>query len=1091
LRAFRNITAPVSVKNGAVWINALTALLVASLAANVFATRLMAQASSKPGLTADFQREVRPILSDNCFRCHGPDKNTRMVDLRLDTKEGAFRERKSGTPIVPGKPEESLVYQRITASTAARRMPPEYSHKTLNSKQIDVLRRWIQEGAMWKEHWAFITPVPRKPPGIEGRAWVRNPIDRFILARLEEEGLQPAPEADRGTLIRRLSLDLTGLPPEPQEVEAFFKDSSPEAYESLVDRLLASPHYGEHRARYWLDAARYADTHGLHDDNYREMWPYRDWVIQAFNRNLSFDRFTVEQLAGDLLPQSTLEQKIASGFQRCNVTTSEGGAIVEEVAAMYAKDRADTTGTVWLGLTVGCATCHDHKFDPISQRDYYSLTAFFRNLAEYPLDGNVPDTPPSVIVPRAEDQERWEEVNEQRARLRQILAEAKVNRRAEFESWLKSPGRRSLFIPFEATTRVLELTVSSRVHLMRKGRQQPISLPAGVTVGEGVAAAGAALHFGKNSFVTLPNVPEIDADKPFTISTWAYLPKEKGSYVIASQFEPEPKEKPKDGRDRRRGWIVEFGNEGPSIRLAGENRAYISAAPVADYELKGENWYHLLFTYDGSREREGLAIYVNGRALNTQGTGQDLDPLRSSPRTTAPLHLGHDNNKSFADGAIAEFRLFDREVDEREAELLFLWNAISSARPKDTAQLTPGEREALDVYYLYRRDTAMRATLDHLRKVDAERRAIARRAATTLVMHERPDAKPLAHVLYRGQYDQLRDEVEPNVPAVLPPMSESLPRNRLGLAQWLIDPSNPLTARVTVNRFWQEVFGAGIVKTSEDFGAQGEPPSHPALLDWLAVEFRESGWDVKKLFKLIVTSAVYRQSALTTEQKLKADPDNRLLSRGPRFRMDGEMVRDYALKASGLLVPAIGGPSVKPYQPSGIWEAVAMVPSNTRFYKQDHGDNLYRRSLYTFWKRSAPPASMDIFNAPTRESCTVRREHTNTPLQALVTMNDIQFFESARALAQRALMAEGGDIDRELDFMAVRLLARPLEGRERGVAKDAYQDYKNYYTSHAEEARKAISAGESGTDASQPAPELAAMTMLASQMLNLDEVLNK
>ncbi len=1072
------------------WISALSALLVVSLAADVFAVRLMAQALPKPGLTADFQREVRPILSDNCFRCHGPDKNTRMVDLRLDTKEGAFGERKNGRPIVPGKPEESLVYQRITASAAARRMPPEYSHKTLNAKQIEIINRWIREGATWKEHWAFIAPVRPEPPAME-IPWGRNPIDRFILARLEREGLQPAPEADRRTLIRRLSLDLTGLPPEPPEVEAFVNATSPDAYERLVDRLLESPHYGEHRARYWLDAARYADTHGLHDDNYREMWPYRDWVIEAFNRNLPFDRFTVEQLAGDLLPKGTLAQKVASGFLRCNVSTSEGGAIVEEVAAMYAKDRADTTGTVWLGLTVGCATCHDHKFDPISQREYYSLTAFFRNLTEYPLDGNVPDTPPSVIVPRAEDQKRWEEVTEQRASLRQILAEAKVNRRAAFESWLKPPGRRSLLMPFGATSRVLELTVSNRVKLMRKGRPQPIALPAGVTVGEGVSAAGAALHFGKKSFVTLPNVQEIDADRPFTISTWVYLPKEKGSYVIASQFEPAPKEEPKDGRDRRRGWTIEFGNEGPSIRLAGENRAYISAAPVGNYELRGENWYHLLFTYDGSREREGLAIYVNGRILNTQGTGQDLDPLRSSPRTTAPLHLGNDDKKYFEDGAIAEFRIFDREVDEREAELLSLWNTISVASAKSTAQLTGGEREALDVYYLYRRDAATRATLDRLRKVDAERRLIARRAATTLVMNERQDAKPMAHVLYRGQYDQLRDEVEPNVPAVLPSMSESVPRNRLGLAQWLIDSSNPLTARVAVNRFWQEVFGIGIVKTSEDFGSQGEAPSHPALLDWLAVEFRESGWDVKKLFKLIVTSSTYRQSAVTTEQKLKADPDNRLLSRGPRFRMDGEMVRDYALKASGLLVPAIGGPSVKPYQPSGIWEAVAMQPSNTRFYKQDHGDKLYRRSLYTFWKRSAPPASMDIFNAPTRESCTVRREHTNTPLQALVTMNDVQFFESARTLAQRALMAARGDFDRELDFMAVRLLARPLDGRERDIAKGAYSDYKNYYAVHAEDARKAISVGESEADARLPVPELAAMTMLASQLLNLDEVLNK
>src|SRR5438552_1289429 len=418
-------------------IPAVLLLLTCSISVTL---RLMAQElPPKPRPTIDFQREVRPILSDICFQCHGPDKNTRMVDLRLDNKEGAFGPRKNGTPIVPGKLEESLVYQRITAPTPARRMPPESSHKTLTANQIDTIQRWIQGGAPWKEHWAFIIPVRPEPPAVHAKEWVRNPIDQFILAKLEGAGLQPAPEADRRTLIRRLSLDLTGLPPDPAEVEEFVNDNSPEAYEKWVDRLLASPRYGEHRARYWLDAARYADTHGVHVDNYREMWPYRNWVIEAFNRNLSFDRFTIEQLAGDLLPNRSLEQLIASGFQRCNVSTNEGGSILDEVAAMYAKDRADTTGTVWLGLTVGCATCHDHKFDPISQREYYSLTAFFRNITQYPMDGNVPDTRPAAVVPRAQDQARWDELNEQRASLLKNLAEVKTSRVDAFEAWLKSP----------------------------------------------------------------------------------------------------------------------------------------------------------------------------------------------------------------------------------------------------------------------------------------------------------------------------------------------------------------------------------------------------------------------------------------------------------------------------------------------------------------------------------------------------------------------------------------------------------------------------------------------------------------------------
>ena len=1052
---------------------------------------LMAQEASPKPATVDFQRQVRPVLSDNCFQCHGPDKDTRMVDLRLDTKEGIFGQRKNGTPIVPGKPEESLLYQRITAATPARRMPPERSHKTLTPQQIEIIGRWIEEGATWKEQWAFIAPVRTEPPAVHAKEWVRNPIDAFILARLEAAGLQPTPEADPRTMIRRVSLDLTGLPPNPSEVEAFVNDKSADAYEKLVDRLLASPHYGEHRARYWLDAARYADTHGIHIDNYREMWPYRDWVIQAFNHNLPFDRFTVEQLAGDLLPNGTLDQQVATGFQRCNVTTNEGGSIPDEVAAMYAKDRADTTGTVFLGLTVGCATCHDHKFDPILQKEFYSLTAFFRNTTQHPLDGNIPDTPPALVVPRPEDQKRWDELTEQRESLRQVLSAAKTSQSAAFESWLDSPARRSIQIPYSATSRVLELSVGSRGRLLLRGQPQPVTLPAAVTVGQGMSLTGKALHFGKKAFVTLPNIPEIEADKPFTISAWVYLPKGKGSYVIASQFEPEPKQKPKDDRDRRRGWIIEAGDRGPSIKLAGKDGRYISANAGEGYELKGESWYHLAFTYDGSRDRAGLAIYVNGRLIPTQGTGEDLEPLIGSVRSASPLTLGRDKKKYFEDGAIAEFRILNREVDEQDAELLSLWNTISAARGKDSAQLTETDRAALSVYYFYQRDRATRETLAQLRKVDAERRGIARRSPITLVMQEQAGTKPVAHVLNRGQYDQPRDEVEPKVPAILPRMSDSLPRNRLGLAQWLVDPTNPLMARVTVNRFWQEVFGTGIVKTAEDFGSQGEAPSHPALLDWIAVEFRESGWDTKRFFKLMLMSATYRQSAAATEEKIKADPDNRLLSRGPRFRMDGEMVRDYALAASDLLAHAIGGPSVKPYQPKGIWEAVAMENSNTRFYTQDHGDKLYRRSLYTFWKRSAPPASMDIFNAPSRENCTVRRERTNTPLQALVTMNDPQFFEAARTLAQHALVAGRGDFDRELDFIAERLLARPLDTRERDIAQRAYRDYKSYYSAHSVDARKAVSVGESKPDASLPMPEFAAMTMLASQMLNLDEVLHK
>jgi hypothetical protein len=1029
--------------------------------------------AAPPSTTVDFQRQVRPILSDNCFLCHGPDKGTRMVDLRLDIKDGALAMRKNGAPIVPGKPDESLLVKRIFSDNPAYRMPPTFSHKTLSVEQKDTLRKWIEQGAPWKEHWSFVQPTRPTPPEVKNAALVKTPIDRFLLARLEGAGLTPNQEADRRTLIRRVTLDLTGLPPNPQEVAAFVSDHSPEAYAKLVDRLLASPRYGEHRARYWLDAARYADSQGLHIDNYREMWPYREWVINAFNRDMPFDQFTIEQLAGDLLPDATLEQKIASGFHRCNVTTNEGGSIPAEVEAMYAKDRADTTGTVWLGLTVGCATCHDHKFDPIAQKEYYSLTSFFRNTTQLALDGNIPDTPPTVIVPRQEDWKHWTDLSVERADLRQTIDKSQAEHNAPFEKWLN--GKNHSIALYSPQAVMAELKIDS----------VPGELPPGVTLGDGPPSLGKALYFKKEdqsekkdteekklaSFELLPD-GVIDADKPFALETWIYIPKEKGGFTIASQLDA-----PKGGK--RHGWYLSVNGgestvdgKAPELRMIGTNGKYLSARPSADHELKAETWYHLQFTYDGSRSRKGLSLFVNGAFIPTYGTGEDNNSLEGSIAAPTKLKLGG--------AAIAGFKLLNFHVDEVQAELLY-------AADKAAA----GDREALHKLFTYEVDPGTRKAVARLRKVDAERSSIARRGAVTFVMQERSASEPTAHVLYRGQYDQMRDEVHPGVLAVLPPMAQSLPRNRLGLAKWIVDPANPLTARVTVNRFWQELFGTGIVKTAEDFGAQGEPPSHPELLDWLAVEFLDSGWDVKKLFRLMVTSAAYRQSAVADQDKLQKDPDNRLLSRGPRYRMDAEMVRDCALAASGLLRPEVGGPSVKPYQPINIWETVAMDNSNTRFYKQDDGEKLYRRSMYTFWKRSAPPPSMDIFNAPSRETCIVRRERTNTPLQALVTMNDPQFVEAARWLAQHALKESRQDVQGQVNFMAARLMSRDLDSKEMSIVLNSYRDYLSYYDGKPADAEKLLNVGESKADVNLPKPQFAAMTMVANELMNLDEVLVK
>jgi hypothetical protein len=1004
-----------------------------------------------------------------------------MVDLRLDTREGTFTTRENGTPIVPGNLQASMVYQRITEEDLARRMPPESSHKSLTAEQKDILKRWIEQGAPWKEHWSFAPPTRPALPAVKTKTWIRNPIDQFVLAKLEATVLQPAPDADRRMLIRRVSLDLTGLPPAPEEVEAFVNDKSKNAYEKLVDQLLASNRWGEHRARYWLDAARYADTHGIHVDNYREMWPYRDWVIQAFNRNLPFDRFTIEQVAGDLLPNRTLDQQIASGFHRCNVTSNEGGLIVEEFEAIYAKDRVDTTGTVWLGLTVGCATCHDHKFDPISQKDFYSMAAFFRNTTQPTMDGNVPDTPPIVVVPKPEDRARWNQISQEESAVKDQMQQARTAPDSAFEAWLGSDARRTLNSPLEPASQLLTISVTDQLTVERGSRGSGIAIPQGVTLGEASTPGRKALYFDTTGMVELPNFDAFAIDKPFSVATWIYCPKEPDSFVVASQLDP---------ADKSRGWLIDINGRIPALRLIGDEGKSIHVAAGFAQQLKVGTWNHLVVTYDGSGEQPGIGLYLNGKSIPTQG-GDESPKLVGEIRTLAPLRLGSDGDRYFHGGAVADFRIFTRALSAEEAYLTSLWPALEAARNKQTEQLGTQERDAFHLHFLNEKDSNYRELAAKLLAFDAERRQIRERGSVTLVMQEKADSKPMAHILYRGQYDQPRDEVQPNVPSALPPMPDSYPRNRLGLAQWLVDPANPLTARVTVNRFWQEIFGTGIVKTTEDFGSQGQAPTHPELLDWLAVEFRESGWDMKKFFKLMVTSSAYRQSALATEDKLQKDPDNRLLSRGPRFRMDGEMVRDYALAASDLLVPAVGGPSVKPYQPDGIWEAVAMDGSNTRFYKRDAGNRLYRRSLYTFWKRSAPPASMDIFSAPTRESCTVRRERTNTPLQALVTMNDPQFVEAARHLAERAMLGASGSVDREFDFMATRLLARSLEQNERDIAKRAYLDYLAYYNSHSDDARKLLSVGESKTNETLAAPEFAALTMVANQMMNLDEVLNK
>ena len=1038
----------------------------------------------------DFQTEVRPLLSNACFQCHGPDPGTRIADLRLDLKDGAFGARKNGAPVVPGDADASLIYQRITHQDAAKRMPPEYSHKKLEPAEIDTLRAWIDQGAEWTGHWSFDPPVRSELPQTANTTWATTPIDSFILARVESAGLSPAAEADRRTLARRAALDITGLPPVPSDLQAFLDDQKSGAYERYIDRLFGLPSYGEHRARYWLDAARYADTHGIHIDNYREMWPYRDWVINAYNANMPFDQFTIEQIAGDLLPNPTLDQLVGSGFHRCNATTNEGGVIPEEFEVIYAKDRADTTGTVFLGLTVGCATCHDHKFDPIKQKDFYAMTAFFRNTTQYVMDGNVSDPPPIMIVPQLDDRSQNAKLIKKIRSAEATLATAKTAANKKFDAWISKQRYQSVATPIEPSSEMLYATAT---HVAHGGQQQAIELPPDVKVGEGPATNVPAFLFGEEGVVELPS-SGIARGKPFSIATWVYHPERDGAFIVASQTDP---------KDKMRGWSITIGDRQIRFGLKGisdDKSSSINLGPNNQRRLTTGAWVHITVTYDGSAEQAGLRFYVDGAELPVQGeeyfTKLEGEVLNDWPISLGRGYISGDDEGSyksryFAGGGIADFRIFNRALTVEEAKVVANWSLLDRARSTQPDELSAEQQEILRLRYLNLDDSKYKKLVS--RKLETERkvREIRRRGSVTHVMQEAAGATPEAHILFRGMYDQRLDVVTADTPGFLPAMSDKFSKNRLGLANWIVDESNPLTARVAVNRYWQEIFGTGLVRTSDDFGAQGEPPSHPELLDWLAVDFRDSGWDVKRLLKNMLMSSTYRQAAVATEDKKEKDPDNRLLSHGPRFRMDGETIRDLALATSGLLVPKIGGPSVKPYQPDGVWSSVAMPSSNTKKYERDTGEKLYRRSLYTFWKRAAPPASMQIFNAPTREHSVVQRERTNTPLQALVTMNDIQFVEASRHLAQTAMKLGGDDFNTRLSFMTTRLLSRDFDESEVGVARRSFEKFLRHYSANEADAQKLLTAGESTPDSALPTAESAAYTMLANQIVNLDEVLNK
>ena len=1034
-----------------------------------------------------YNRDILPILADNCFACHGADSAAREADLRLDQREAAI----DMGALVPGEVEESELWIRISSDDPDLMMPPPDSQKQMTDNQIETLKRWIGEGAEYQSHWSFIPPQASPPPAVKNQNWPKNAIDRFVLAKLEQQGLEPARPADSRTLFRRLHLDVTGLPPEPAEVDAFANDFHQDPEGSLsawIDRLMSRPRWGEHRARYWLDAARYGDTHGLHFDNYREMWPYRDWVIRAFNANQPFDQFTVEQLAGDLLADPTDEQLIATGLQRCNITTNEGGTIDEENLANYAVDRVQTFGWIYLGLTTNCAQCHDHKFDPFTMKDFYSLAAYFRNTTQQAKDGNAKDgRGPVLTVPSEADRARWRALPDEIAAATTRRDEQKERARDESQRWAAtvSLGTLDEVLPTDELVVYVPMNEGEGNVCLAEvpGQSTPLPLKATGTIQwtQDGDRPPAPIISGDSTF-ELGALGDFEKEQSFSFGAWVKTANGKASANILARM---------DQGLFYRGWDLWQSGDRFSVHLVDVWPSNAIKVTTSAAVVTPGQWQHVFATYDGSGNPSGIKIYIDGRQ---QELKIDKNTLKknASLRTQTALRIGQRSSGGvFEGGAIQEVRVYARELDPAEVQVV-AGNAILHMIIETKAeQRTPEQQAAIYDYYLATQDRKFAELSSAVTDLKAEREAIRARSPVTHIQRERNDSPAMAHMLIRGQYDRKGEQVTAATPAALHPVSADAPGNRLGLADWVIDPANPLTARVTVNRFWQEVFGQGIVATPEDFGVMGAPPSHPELLDWLAVDFRESDWDVKRFFKMLFMSATYRQAATVTPEKIRLDRDNVLLSRGPRFRMDAEMIRDYALAASGLLSSKMYGPGVKPYQPDGIWDIVGLPGGNTRDYVASRGEDLYRRTVYSFWKRMAPPPNLEAFNAPSREFCTVRRERTNTPLQALVTLNDPQFVEAARHLATGALRSAGDDRQKTINHIARRTLGRSMSDQEQSILWADQQAFLAYYQDNPDDAKALIVVGQSKPDDSLDPSVLAAWTMVCNQVMNLDEALNK
>ena len=1072
----------------------------------------------------DFNRDIRPILSDTCFKCHGPDEKERMANLRLDDTEGLFTDRGGYRIIVPGNAEQSKLYQKISSKDEAMLMPPTYSGRSLTPKQIELFKTWIDQGAKWDMLWSFVPPKRPPVPEVKGKDWPRNPIDNFVLARLESEGLPHSPEADKATLLRRVYFDLTGLPPTPTEINAFVADKSPHAYENRVDQLLASPHYGERMAMRWLDLARYSDSHGYHIDSLRDMWAWRDWVIKSFNQNMPYDEFTVDQIAGDLLPNATLDQKIASGFNRNHMITLEGGAIPAEYHVEYLVDRVSTTSTAFLGLTMGCARCHDHKFDPITQKDFYRFLAFFNTVPERGLDGFEGNAVPVLPMPSHEQQQRLETLKTQIASTLGALPEKDLL--AQRNEWQKTalaslpePTREGLtaYYPFDG-----DLADASGFHHDAKAVRGEVVFDDGAIAKDGNFSPETQVSFGNNG--------DFDRNKPFSIGLWAVPPSASAVKILTKHNGGEhwqgwelADDKPTTHGSRKQmaHMVVRLASHWPDDAIEVQTKERVQVNRQGATSATGLR--HLAVEYDGTGKASGIKFYEAGKQVETVIL---KDHLSGSIRTPAVLEVGDKALGTSFEGALDDLRIYNRTLTAKEVDDLAVrlparallmslngrpTNELATLQSdNDDEDIQIGEEDKprtkqeiekaqekdhqakLSQYFLkYGAPEKESQLYAKLQDLEEEKTKLESAIPTVMIMAEMKKPRE-TFVLGRGQYDNPKDKVTANVPAFLPPMAPGLPMNRLGLAKWLVNPANPLPARVALNHFWQEYFGTGIVKTSEDFGSQGEQPSNPLLLDWLATEFVRTGWNVKAMQRLIVTSATYRQSSRVTPELAERDPENRLLARGPRFRLPAELIRDNALAVSGLLDNRIGGPSVSPYQPKGLWEEMALGGGFTgQTYSQSTGRDLYRRSMYTIWKRTVPPPALVTFDAPDREKCSARRSVTNTPLQALVLLNDPTYVEASRFLAARTLTQGGNTPTSRIDYAFRLATGRTPDPQERAVLLEQAQEALAEYRQHGDEAKALLAVGSSKSDPRLDPKELAGWTTVAGIILNLDETITK